>query len=199
MPLKPPKYVDTVRRLIYWQYAQLIAKAAGFEGNWGFVISRYKKLESGEMAWSSSIRDYEKELDRGRVCVYCGERKTLSTDHIVPISRAGTDPRVLSLLDSSDNCVCACKTCNSSKGDRDVFEWFGVERLDDIPQLVLSKFLKLSYRMHETQGTLDLKDPNMDGVLDIYDLGVVITHLINKISQTVRKGDAPRPQKLLGK
>jgi hypothetical protein len=29
MPLKPPKYVDTVRRLIYWQYAQLIAKAAG--------------------------------------------------------------------------------------------------------------------------------------------------------------------------
>jgi hypothetical protein len=54
MPLKPPKYVDTVRRLIYWQYAQLIAKAAGFEGNYGFVISRYKKLESGEMSWSSS-------------------------------------------------------------------------------------------------------------------------------------------------
>jgi hypothetical protein len=46
MPLKPPKYVDTVRRLIYWHYAQLIAKAAGFEGNYGFVISRYKKLES---------------------------------------------------------------------------------------------------------------------------------------------------------
>jgi hypothetical protein len=36
MSLKPPKYVDTVRRLIYWQYAQLIAKAAGFEGNYGF-------------------------------------------------------------------------------------------------------------------------------------------------------------------
>jgi len=45
MPLKPPKYVDTVRRLIYWQYAQLIANAAGFEGNYGFVISRYKKLD----------------------------------------------------------------------------------------------------------------------------------------------------------
>ena len=47
---------------------------------------------------------------------------------------------------------------------------------------VRSKFLKLAYRIHETQGTLDLKDPNMDGVLDIYDLGVVITHLITKIS-----------------
>lgn len=63
---------------------------------------------------------------------------------------------------------------------------------------MLSKFLKLSYRLHETQGTLDLKDPNMDGVLDIYDLGVVITHLINKISQTARKGGAPpRPKKRL--
>jgi hypothetical protein len=42
MPLKPPKYVDTVRRLIYWQYAQLIAKAAGFEGNYAcpFEVSQ---------------------------------------------------------------------------------------------------------------------------------------------------------------
>jgi len=46
MPLKPPKYVDTVRRLICWQYAQLITNAAGFGGNYGFVISRYKKLNN---------------------------------------------------------------------------------------------------------------------------------------------------------
>ena len=83
MPLKPPKTVDTVRLLVYWQYAQLIARAAGFEGNYGFVISRYKKLASGEMNWSSSIRDYERELEKGRVCVYCGATAGLSTDHIV--------------------------------------------------------------------------------------------------------------------
>jgi hypothetical protein len=190
MPLKPPKYVDTVRRFIFWQYAQLIAKAAGFEGNYGFVISRYKKLESEEMSWSSSIRDYEKELEKGRVCVYCGATSGLSTDHIIPISRAGVDPRIAALLDTSDNCVCACKTCNSSKSDRDIFEWYGPERLDDIPKLALSKFLKLAYRIHEMQGTLDLKDPNMDGVLDINDLGVVITHLIAKISAKAQKGEA---------
>jgi hypothetical protein len=67
MSLKPPKYVDSVRRLIFWQYAQLIANAAGFAGNYGFVISRYKKLESGEMSWSSSIRDYEKGREWGLV------------------------------------------------------------------------------------------------------------------------------------
>jgi hypothetical protein len=39
------------------------------------------------------------------------------------------------------------------------------------------------------QGTLDLKDPNMDGVLDIYDLGVVIAHLIVKMSGRVQRGE----------
>jgi hypothetical protein len=200
MSLKPPKYVDTVRRLIHWQYAQLIGKAAGFKDNYGFVISRYKKLESGEMVWSSTVHDWEKEkeVDKAGVCIYCGATKGLTTDHIVPTSRAGVDPRIVSILDSGDNCVRACQTCNSSKGDRDVFEWFGPARLDDIPNLVLSKFLKLAYRVHETQGTLDLKDPNMDGVLDIYDLGVVITNLITKISEKAQKGEGlppPSPKK----
>jgi hypothetical protein len=198
MFLKPLKFVDTVRRFIYWLYANLIAKSAGFEGNYGFVISRYKKLESGEMVWSSSIRDYEKELERGKACVYCGATAGLSTDHLIPISRAGVDPRIAALLNTSDNCVCACKACNSSKGDRDIFEWYGSERLDDIPKLALSKFLKLAYRVHEMQGTLDLKDPNMDGVLDIYDLGVVITHLVAKMSQKAQRGKESPPPKQQG-
>jgi hypothetical protein len=172
----PPKYVQTVRQLIYWHYAHLIARAAGFEGNYGFIVSRYKKLDSGEMSWSSSVRDYQKELDRGKECIYCGETSRLSTDHIIPISRAGVDPRIAMLLDTADNCVCACQSCNSSKGDRD-------------------KFLKLAYRLHETQGTLDLKDPNMDGVLDIYDLGVVLTNLISKISDQVSKDGTPPPKR----
>ena len=180
----PPKYVDTVRKLIYWEYARLIARAAGMEDNWGFIVSRYKKLASGEMKWSSTIRDWETECDRGRACVYCGATTSLSTDHVVPASRAGVDQRVVDLLQSHDNCVRACRTCNSKKGDKDVFEWYGAERGGEIPKLVLSKFLKLAYRLHETQGTLDVPDPNMDGVLDIYDLGVVVTTLLMKRSST---------------
>ena len=179
----PPKHVRTIRQLIYWQYAEPIAKAAGVERNYGFITSRYKKLLSGEMKWSSSLRDHIKELEQGSVCAYCGSTAVLSADHIIPVSRAGVDPRITKLLESADNCVCACRKCNSSKGDKDAFEWFGQERVGEIPKLVLSKFLKLAYDIHETQGTLDLKDPNMDGVLDIYDLDVVITHLISKMSE----------------
>jgi hypothetical protein len=185
MALKPPKYVKTVRQLIFWHYAQLIARAAGFEDNYGFVISRYQKLVSGEMTWSSTDRDWAKE--RHDVCIYCGAAEGLSTDHIIPVSRVGTDPRIAKFLNSSDNCVCACRSCNASKGDQDIFEWYGPDNLDDIPKLALSKFLKLAYELHETQGTLDLEDPNMDGVLDIYDLGVVITHLIRKKSSQAGK------------
>jgi hypothetical protein len=182
MALKPPKFVKTVRDLIYWLYAELIARAAGFQGNYGFVISRYKKLKSGEMKWSSTIRDRQKEWEKGGECVYCGATENLTMDHIIPISRASIDQRVKNLLDSSDNCVWACKKCNTSKKDKDIFEWYGKGHRDEIPKLVLSKFLKMAYKLHETQGTLDAEDPNMDGVLDIYDLGVVITHLISKFS-----------------
>jgi len=183
MALKPPKMVNTIQDLIFWLYAELIARSAGFKDNYGFVMSRYKKLKSGEIEWSSSVRDFQKEWEKGKSCVYCGATKNLSLDHIIPISRGGIDPLIKNLLDSSDNCVWACKKCNCSKGDRDVFEWYGKEKMDEIPKLVISKFLKLSYRLHETQGTLHLKDINLDGVLDIYDLGVVITHLISKLSQ----------------
>jgi hypothetical protein len=62
----PPKHVHSIRQLIYWQYAELIAKAAGFEKNHGFITSRYGKLASGEMTWSSTMRDKPKDLERGR-------------------------------------------------------------------------------------------------------------------------------------
>jgi len=64
MPLKSPKYVDTVRRLIYWQYAQLITNASGFGGNYGFVISRYKKLDNAVLDAYDSHHDLALNLER---------------------------------------------------------------------------------------------------------------------------------------
>lgn len=63
-----------------------------------------------------------------------------------------------------------------------MLEWYEERQEREIPQLVLSKFLKLTYELHEIQGTLDLEDLNTDGRLDITDLGVVITHLIRRMS-----------------
>lgn len=57
---------------------------------------------------------------------------------------------------------------------RDPFEWYGLDRKYEIPRVVLGKYLKLVYVLHEAQGTLDKADLNGDGELDIFDLGVVI-------------------------
>ncbi len=45
----------------------------------------------------------------GRRCAYCG-RKADTIDHVVPRSRGGTH--------TWDNCVAACRVCNSRKADR---------------------------------------------------------------------------------
>jgi 5-methylcytosine-specific restriction endonuclease McrA len=45
----------------------------------------------------------------GRVCAYCGKRAD-TIDHVIPRSRGGTH--------SWENCVAACRGCNSRKADR---------------------------------------------------------------------------------
>ncbi len=46
----PPKAVRTVRDLIYWQYAKLIAESAGYgkTRNYGFIIDRFNQLKNGD-------------------------------------------------------------------------------------------------------------------------------------------------------
>lgn len=52
----PPAAVKTVRDLLHWQYAKLIARSAGYDKNYGFIMERFKKLQSGEVNWSGSIQ-----------------------------------------------------------------------------------------------------------------------------------------------
>lgn len=47
-------------------------------------------------------------------CKYCGARAT-SIDHVVPVSKGGTNDPF--------NLVPACRSCNSSKGDKQLSEW----------------------------------------------------------------------------
>lgn len=48
-------------------------------------------------------------------CAYCGKRKNLERDHIIPLSAGGDDSMV--------NIVPACETCNRSKNKRDLLDW----------------------------------------------------------------------------
>jgi hypothetical protein len=161
----PPKAVRTVRDLIYWQYAKLIAESAGYgkTKNYGFIMDRFKQLKSGDIQWSGSIKEYVKEREKTNECIYCGSKEALSTDHLIPKSRGGPD--------SGDNAITACKRCNSSKGDRGVYEWYGLERRNELPRIVEGKYLKLLYTLHEKEGMLDLDVKNLDKLCEICDIG----------------------------
>jgi len=160
----PPKAVRTVRDLIYWQYAKLIAHSAGYgKTNYGFIMNRFNALRSGEISWSGSIREYIKERENPNECIYCGAKDGLSVDHLIPRSRGG--PNI------GDNAVQACRSCNSSKGGKGVYEWFGLERKDSLPRIVEGKYLKLLYSLHEENGTLDTSVDELQKLCEICNVG----------------------------
>ena len=101
--------IMTVSDQIIYSYANLamadyaVGKGLSKYDRTCFMIrSRlYKGLQSGDMEIHSLFDDEKLKLQNGARCVYCG----VSTD-------------------ISDNLVCACKTCNSSKGKKDLMEWY---------------------------------------------------------------------------
>lgn len=57
-----------------------------------------------ESEWGKVLRRH------GYKCAICGNLENLSIDHIVPVSKGGTNTR--------DNIQPLCKSCNSRKGNR---------------------------------------------------------------------------------
>ncbi len=147
----PPKAVKTVRHIIYYQYAKIISASSGFgKTNYGMVMSKWKQLCSGEIHWSSAVREWLKEKEKPDICIYCGEKKDLTVEHILPRDCCGED--------ITDNVVMVCKSCNSSKGNKRLYEWRGLDAKDKHHRIAEGKYLKYLYSLHEKQGTLDVED-----------------------------------------
>jgi hypothetical protein len=144
----PPPYVKTIREEILYEYAKLISRSAYNSLQRGFITDRFKKLRDGEISMSDTIREWEKEHQLPTECVFCGATDNITTDHLIPKNRGGTD--------SGDNLVHACTSCNSSRGDKGVFEWLGLKKKDELHRLVAGKYLKELFRVHEEAGTLDI-------------------------------------------
>lgn len=139
----------TVRALIYWEYAKLISgRAVGDRASYGFVNTTYQRLMDGRIAPSTILTENKRLLKTGEVCAYCGATAHLHWEHIVPLALNGPN--------SIDNMVRACQACNLAKAARDPYQWYAkLDRIDDIPRLVLGKFLKVLFMEYERRGLLD--------------------------------------------
>lgn len=143
-----PRTFTTVRELLHWEYAKLIAESAvGSRKDFAFVQHSFKKLEASKLIPSSILRENKLLVKSGQHCSYCGAAENLHWEHIVPLSLNGPD--------TIDNQVLACAKCNLSKGARDPYQWYGSTRADEIPRLVLGKLLKIYYETYDAKGLLD--------------------------------------------
>lgn len=68
------------------------------------------KIQGAERIWKIPPVNRREVLRRDKSqCQYCGSRKHLTLDHVIPRSKGGTH--------TWDNVVTACTDCNSRKGD----------------------------------------------------------------------------------
>lgn len=146
--------LNTLADLIYWSYANLAMAHDGVErgivnyDRTSFIIRMrmYKGLSSGKMHIASLLDDERWKMKNGARCVYCGATDELSVDHLIPRYKGGTD--------NAENLVCCCKSCNSSKGKKDMLLWYK-ERGIFPPLLVLRRYLKQVYRYCLELGLMD--------------------------------------------
>ena len=144
----------TVAELIYWSYANLAMAHDGLTrglityDRTSFIIRTrlYKGLMSGNMQISSLFDDERLKMENGARCVYCGSKENLTIDHLFPRIKGGTD--------NVENLVCCCKSCNSSKGKKDLMAWFN-ERGQFPNLMVLRRYLKLVYLQCKNLGIME--------------------------------------------
>ena len=80
----------------------------------GISVSAIKRALRMELApGSHTATEWRKVMQRdGWKCLRCGELRNLSKDHVVPISRGGSN--------SADNLQTLCRSCNSWKGAKHI-------------------------------------------------------------------------------
>ncbi len=156
---------QTVKELIFWSYANLamahsaVSKKQKKYGviNYSIRSKLFKGLKNGTMNIRSLFDDEKVKLSQGLSCNYCGALDNLSLDHIFPQKYGGRD--------AGDNLIYACKSCNSSKGKKDLMQWY-FSKGKFPPLLIIRRYLKLIYNYCETNCLLDsdidgLKNSNL--------------------------------------
>ena len=136
------KELNTVKEILFWSYANLAmahtavdrkqTKYATF--NYMIRAKLFKGLIEGSMNIRTIFDDEKIKLLSGSKCSYCGATENLALDHIFAKKLGGKD--------TGDNLIYACRSCNSSKGKKDMMEWMDYKNVFP-PLMILRRYLKL--------------------------------------------------------
>jgi hypothetical protein len=136
--------IEIVRELIYWSYANLAMAHMAIEKkhekygmiNYMIRAKLFKGLKDGTMNMRTIFDDEKIKIQIGKICNYCGSSDKLALDHIFPQKLGGKD--------DAENLIFACKSCNSSKGKKDLIEWMNF-RGEFLPLMIIRRYLKLTF------------------------------------------------------
>lgn len=158
----------TVRELIYLRYAKILG-----EGVPGPTALIFRKLLEGRLQWSELGEPGDGPLE----CAYCGEKRNLSREPVVP--------RCIRVKDTCSDCrrfreLWTCADCTASLGTLGVYAFFqrrfpnDARYFDRVPRLVESAYLRTIHDCHACAGTLDATDLDGDGELTVADIDELV-------------------------
>lgn len=136
------KEYKTVRERLFWSYANLAMAHTAVERkqdkyaafNYMIRARLFKGLIDSTMNIRTLFDDEKIKLLSGQRCSYCGSTSNLALDHIFPQKYGGKD--------IGDNLIYACRSCNSSKGKKDIMQWMNSKGMFP-PLMILRRYLKL--------------------------------------------------------
>jgi len=136
------KNLTTVKEVLFWSYANLAMAHTAVEReqqkyapfNYMIRAKLFKGLIDGSMGIRTLFDDEKIKLLSGFKCSYCGSPENLALDHIFAKKLGGKDV--------GDNLIHACRSCNSSKGKKDMMEWMVYKDMFP-PLMILRRYLKL--------------------------------------------------------
>lgn len=157
------KEIKTVREKIYWSYANLamahtaVNKNQEKYGQFNYMIRAklFKGLNEGTMNMRTIFDDEKIKIQTGQICNYCGSSENLALDHIFPQRFGGKD--------NAENLIFSCKTCNSSKGKKDLMEWMNF-RGKFLPLMVIRRYLKLTFNHCVENNLIDKEIEELKGL-----------------------------------
>jgi hypothetical protein len=155
--------IETVRHLIYYSYANLAMAHTAIDKKqekyemFNFMIRAklFKGLKDGTMNMRTIFDDEKIKLQTGHICNYCGSADKLALDHIFPQKLGGKD--------DAENLIFACRTCNSSKGKKDLMDWMAF-RGQFLPLMIIRRYLKLTFNYCNENGLLDKQIDELKGM-----------------------------------
>ena len=185
----PDRDVETIQDLLHYQYAKVICASAfkcanGKEAkkkHYGFIKETFRDLKSGKKSWSDIEREDWQFVESDKKCIYCGSESDIHREHIVPRSiRIKPECKKCDKIQGIHNQIWACRECNSSKGNKGLYEFYKAKHptekkyYDIIPPLAEKKYLKTIYNCHVCADTLAKGDLDNDREISVLDIDSII-------------------------